>query len=171
MKRFVKRIELAANLAIIIVAILLGVVLLRNYLLRSPVPTKAPAAAEIQAGTKLSLPGVDWNAGKQTLVMALSTKCHFCTESAAFYQRLAQERARNLHLRLVAVFPQASQESEEYLKGLAVNVDDVKQSELASLGVSGTPTLILLNNAGVVEDSWRGKLNDDRQGEVLRRLQ
>ena len=170
MKIFVKRIELAANLAIIVVAILLGVVLLRN-LLRSPVPTRAPAAAEIQAGTKLSLPGVDWNASKQTLVMALSTKCHFCTESAAFYQRLAQERARKLNLRLVAVFPQASRESEEYLRGLAVNVDDVKQSELASLGVSGTPTLILLNNAGVVEDSWRGKLNDDRQGEVLRRLQ
>jgi len=171
MKVLVKRIELVANLAIIVVAILLGVVLVRNYLFRSPVPTQAPATTGIQAGTKLSLPSVDWNSSRQTLVMALSTKCHFCTESAPFYQRLAQECAGNRNVRLIAVFPQTSRESEEYLKGLALNVDDVKQSELGSLGVSGTPTLILLNNEGVVEDSWRGKLNGDREGEVLRRLQ
>lgn len=171
MNTFVKRIEFAANVAIIVVAILLGVVLVRNYLFRSPTPTQIPAVAGIETGTKLSLSGVDWNTSKRTLVMALSTECHFCTESAPFYQRLAQERARNLNLRLIAVFPQKSQESLEYLKGLAVNVDDVRQSELASLGVSGTPTLILLNNQGVVEDTWRGKLNGDREGDVLRRLQ
>jgi thiol-disulfide isomerase/thioredoxin len=171
MKNFVKRIEFAANLAIIVVAILLGVVLVRTYLFRSPAQKQIPAVAEIETGTKLSLSGVDWNASKRTLVMALSTKCHFCTESAPFYQRLAEERARNLNVRLIAVFPQKSQESLEYLKGLAVNVDDVRQSELASLGVSGTPTLILLNSQGVVEDTWRGKLNDDREGDVLRRLQ
>jgi hypothetical protein len=171
MKNFVKRIEFAANLAIIVVAILLGVVLVRSYVFRSRVRTQSPAIAGVETGTKLSLSGVEWTASKRTLVMALSTKCHFCTESAPFYQRLAQERARNLNLRLVAVFPQTSQESLEYLKGLAVNVDDVKQSELASLGVSGTPTLILLNSQGVVENSWRGKLSGDREGDVLRRLQ
>ena len=171
MKTFVKRIEFAANIAIIVVAILLGVALVRNYLFRSPAQTQIPAVAGIETGTKFSLSGVDWNASKQTLVMALSTKCHFCTESAPFYQRLAQERARNLNLRLIAVFPQKSQESLEYLKGLAINVDDVRQSELASLGVSGTPTLILLNSQGVVEETWRGKLNGDREGDVLRRLQ
>jgi thiol-disulfide isomerase/thioredoxin len=171
MKTVVKRIELAANLAIIVVAILLGVVLVRNYFIRSPSAIQPSRTAQVEDGMKLSLSGVDWTASKQTLVMALSTKCHFCTESAPFYQRLAQERAKNANLRLVAVFPQTSRESEEYLKGLAVNVDDVRQSELASLGVSGTPTLILLNNQGVVETTWRGKLNGDREGEVLRRLQ
>lgn len=171
MKALIKRIELVANLAIIVVAILLGVVLVRNYLFRSPVPTQAAAITGIQAGTKLSLPNIDWNANRQTLVMALSTNCHFCTESAPFYQRLVQERVGHRNVRLIAVFPQPSREGEEYLKGLALNVDDVKQAELGSLGVSGTPTLILLNNEGVVEDSWRGKLNGDREGEVLRRLQ
>ena len=171
MKTFVRRIEFAANLAIIVVAILLGVVLVRNYFFRSPAQTQIPAVTQIETGTKVSLSGVDWNTSKRTLVMALSTTCHFCTESAPFYQRLAQERDRNLNLRLIAVFPQKSQESLEYLKGLAVKVDDVRQSELASLGVSGTPTLILLNSQGIVEDTWRGKLNEDREGDVLRRLQ
>lgn len=171
MKTLVKRIELAANLAIIVVAILLAVVLLRSYVRRPPAPIQASTTAGIRAGTKLSLPGIDWSARGQTLVMALSTTCHFCTESAPFYQRLAQERARNLNLRLIAVFPQTSGESEEYLKRLAVHVDDVKQSDFMALGVSGTPTLILLNNQGVVEDSWRGKLTGDKEAEVLRRLQ
>jgi thiol-disulfide isomerase/thioredoxin len=171
MKPLVKRIELAANLAIIVVAILLTVGLIRTYFFRPTTPPRPSAPAGIQTGEKLSLPGVDWTASEQTLVMALSTTCHFCTDSAPFYQRLSQERARSLNLRLIAVFPQVNQESEAYLKGLAVKVDNVRQSELASLGVNGTPTLILLNKQGVVEDFWRGKLSDDKQAEVLRRLQ
>jgi len=154
MKRFVKRVELVANLAIIVVAILLGMVLVRNYLFRSSVQKiQGRATAEVQPGTKLSLTVVDWNANKHMLVMALSTTCHFCTDSEPFYRRLAQERAENLNVRLIAVLPQTSRESEEYPNGLAVNVDDVKQSELASLGLSGTPPLILLNDQGIVEYS------------------
>jgi hypothetical protein len=170
MNAFAKRIELVANLAIIVVATLLAVVLVRSYLLRRPSATQTTATSGIRAGTNLSLPGVDWSANGQTLVMALSTQCHFCTESAPFYQRLAQERAKNPNLRLIAVFPQATPEGQEYLKGLGVNVDDVRQSKLESLGVSGTPTLIMANNQGIVEDSWRGRLTGDKEAEVLRRL-
>jgi hypothetical protein len=169
MNKFVKKAELFANVAIIVVAILLAAVLVQSYLLRRPT-TQARPTVQIRAGTRLSLPDVDWNYNGKTLVMALSTKCHFCTESAPFYQRVAQERSRNLNLRLVAVFPQQSAESEEYLKGLGVAVDEVKQSELGQFGVSGTPTLILLNNHGIVENSWLGRLNDDKESEVLRLL-
>lgn len=170
MNKFVKKAELFANVAIIVVAILLATVLVKSYLLHRFTTSQPRPTVQIRAGSKLSLPGVDWNSNGKTLVMALSTKCHFCTESAPFYQRVAQERSRNLNLRLVAVFPQQSAESQEYLNGLGVAVDEVKQSELGQLGVRGTPTLILLDNHGTVENSWRGRLNHDEESEVLRLL-
>src|SRR5260370_10840706 len=165
-----KKIELVAKLAIIAVAILLGAVVIRSFFFsRSQGQPQAPIQA-IQPGTHLSLPGVDWKANGRTLVLALSTQCHFCTESAPFYQGVAQERAKNSNLRLVAVFPQPIQEGQKYLKELGVNVDDVRQSQLETLGVSGTPTLIMANNQGIVDDSWHGKLSSDKEAEVLRRL-
>jgi len=169
MSTLIKRIEVLANVAIIFVAILLGVILVRNYMLpRSRAPQQP--AASIPAGTKLSLPGVDWKANGKTLVLALSTACHFCTESAPFYQRVAQERAKAGNIRLVAVFPQPVPEGQKYLSSLGVTVDEVKQAQLESIGVIGTPTLIMTDGQGAVAESWRGKLPSEKESELLGRL-
>lgn len=170
MSSLIKRIELIANLAIIVVAILLGVVLVRSYLFPRSLAFQTANASAIQPGTKLSLSGVDWKANGRTLVMALSTQCHFCSESASFYQRIAQERAKSGSVRLVAVLPQPVEESQKYLKELGVTVDEIKQAKLDSFGVNGTPTLIVANDQGIVTDSWRGKLTDEKENVVLSRL-
>src|SRR5437899_5098165 len=107
MSSLMKKIEVAANVAIIAVAILLGATLVRSYLLsrvllsRAQTQTTQPVAA-IQPGTQLSLPDIDWQTNGRTLILALSTECHFCTESAPFYHRVAEERAKNGNLRLLA---------------------------------------------------------------------
>jgi len=101
--------------------------------------------------------------------MALSTQCHFCTESPPFYQRVTKVDPKIPNLRLVAVFPQSTSESESYLKNLDVRVDDVKQSP-SLLGVRGTPTLILTDEQGAVVQSWYGKLSSTQEQEVLARL-
>lgn len=172
MNSLIKRIELVANLAIIAVAILVAMVLVRSYLLprfRPPQQT-VRSAIGIGPGTQLSLPGIDWKGNGGTLLLALSTQCHFCTESGPFYKRIVDERVRNPKLRLVAIFPQSVPEAQKYLRDLGVNVDDVRQSQLESLGVDGTPTLIIGNNEGIVADFWRGKLTSDKEAEVLSRL-
>jgi hypothetical protein len=51
-----------------------------------------------------------------------------------------------------------------------VHVDDVKQVPLNTLGVRGTPTLLLVNDAGVVTDVWTGKLQPDQEAQVLAAL-
>lgn len=170
MSGIIKRIELVANLAIIAVAILLGVVLVRNYLLpRFQAPQRA-AATSIPPGTRLSMPGVDWKANGRTVVLALSTGCHFCTESAPFYQRVAHERAKAGNIRLVAVFPEPVSEGQKYLSNLGVAVDEVRQARLDSIGVAGTPTLILADNQGAVIESWLGRLPNEKESEFLGRL-
>jgi len=67
--------------------------------------------------------------------------------------------------------PQTSDESKKYLDELGVAIEEVKQAKLDSIGVHGTPTLILVDNQGVVMASWVGKLSADGEADVLRRLQ
>ena len=103
-------------------------------------------------------------------MLALSTGCHFCTESASFYKELVQKRAKQGNIRLIAVLPQPVDAGRKYLSDLGIAVDDVRQLAPNSLGVHGTPTLLLVNKDGVVTDSWRGKLSPDKELEVMARL-
>jgi hypothetical protein len=175
MKYKIRRsVEVCANLAIIVVAIAVVAVLVRSYLF----PTSAVGPTQTQQrpggpskGTKLEVSGVDWSQSGTTLVLALQKGCHFCTESAGFYQRLAQQASGQKGVRLVAVFPQSPEEGKSYLDSLKVPIGDIRQSSLPGLGVSGTPTLILVDSKGVVKQSWVGHLPPEGETEVLRLLQ
>jgi thiol-disulfide isomerase/thioredoxin len=167
-----RKIEIATNIAIIIVTALLCGVLIKKHIISPPTPPANALTAnnqfQLQAGTKLSLPGIDWQKNGQTLLLVLSTTCHFCSESAPFYQQLVKELDGSTHA--VAVLPQSVSDSRGYLNRLGVVVDDIQQSELSLLGVRGTPTLILVNDKGVVVDSWVGKLPDDDQAKLINRV-
>ena len=168
MNNLTKRIEMLANVAIIVVAVLLGGVLVRRYLW--PEAQSSPAQSRIQPGTKLSVPGIEWDKNERTLLLVLSTTCHFCTESSPFYQRLAQEKAKKGGVGLVAVLPQSVGESQKYLSDLGVPVDDIKQASLDTVQARGTPTLIMADRTGTVVESWVGKLPAEAEVEVLERF-
>ncbi len=129
-----------------------------------------PVAANIQSGAKADFINVDWGKSDRTLLLVLQAGCHFCSESAPFYKRLAGEAAQASGIHLVAVLPQDVAEGSQYLNSLGLNIGDVRQAQLDALGVSGTPTLILIDGTGVVMKSWVGKLSGDREAEVLTQL-
>ncbi|HEY9285591.1 MAG TPA: hypothetical protein VIP46_19225, partial [Pyrinomonadaceae bacterium] len=95
MENFAKKLEVAANVAIVVVAVLLSAVLVRSYLAapseREDVRPTVQTQRTLQNGESINLPGIDWQKNGRTLLMALSTTCHFCTESGPFYQRLVRE--------------------------------------------------------------------------------
>ncbi len=162
------KLESLANLATIIVSLVLTAVLIRVFLLPQPRPAANLTDQHIGINLKQSLPDVDWAKNKRTLVLAVSTQCHFCTESAPFFQRIQKERPRDL--KLLAVLPQAVDEGRKYLDGEGVHVDDVKQATLSSIGVTGTPTMLLVDGKGTVAKAWEGKLQPDQQAVVLAAL-
>jgi hypothetical protein len=175
MNKLAQRIELASHIAIITVAVLIGLVLVKNYLLTDSksksAANKATAGDTSEPGIigkAISLPDVDWKKGDQTLVLALSTGCHFCTESAPFYKEVIQKRRGST--RLVAVLPQSVEAGRKYLADLGIAVDDVRQAPPTSLGVQGTPTLLLVNKEGVITGSWLGKLRPEKELEVIAHL-
>ncbi|MET0647768.1 MAG: thioredoxin family protein [Pyrinomonadaceae bacterium] len=166
------KIEVAANLSIIVVGLLLCVVLVKSYVIPAPARQAAgePAGTRgiIKSGEAVALSGVDWEKNGKTLLMVLSTTCHFCTQSGPFYRRLVKEHG---DAKLVALVPQSADEGQSYLKGLGVEVDDVRQASLGDLGVSGTPTLVLVDGKGVAADVfWVGAPSPNRENEVVSRL-
>lgn len=175
----IKKLEVLANVAVVITSVVLCSVLVKKYFFsqakrEAPVEaskSSAPSASRgpsIQAGTKLSLPGIDWSKSGHTLLLALSTTCHFCSESAPFYQKLQQQKPSDV--RIVAVLPQPVEESRNYLTKLGVSVNDVVQSSLGSVGVSGTPTLLLVDNNGSITGSWIGKLSESEAVRVVEQM-
>ena len=159
--------EVAANIAIVLVALVVVAVMAKQYLWPRPSP-KPPAG--VAAGTKLSIPGVDWAQNESTLIVALQKGCHFCSESAPFYQQLVKEMQDKNGVKLVAVLPQSPDDAKQYLDSIKVPITDVKQEQLSTFGVQGTPTLILVDAHGVVTDSWVGRLPPERQTEVVAKL-
>ena len=146
-----KKVELVANVAIIVVALAVGVALYKNYFTKNP-PNSPPVNNQVSKGTKVALADVDWGKTDQTLVLALSAECRFCTESAPFYQHLIREKAGSKSFELIAVLPQPESRGREYLKNLGVDIEQVKQAEPRTFGVQGTPTLLLVNKNGEVID-------------------
>jgi hypothetical protein len=71
---------------------------------------------------------------------------------------------------VIAVLPQTQTEAEKYLHDADVSVNQFVSTQLATLGVSGTPTLLLVNSKGKVEKVWNGLLDQTRQEDVLAQL-
>lgn len=128
MKSFARTIEVIANVAIIFVAISLGLVLIsrtvRSY--RGTVSESVNTAPV--KDQKIQLPGVDWSKNEKTLVMAISSTCHFCTESAAFYRDICARTCVHYSSGTTS----KCNESRNYLSNLGVQADEVLQARLSS---------------------------------------
>ena len=159
-----KKIETFANVAIIIVA--LSILSLGGY--RYFYSNSEPET--IKPGTKLPLSQVNWSLKKQTLILVLQKGCHFCSESAAFYRRLLNENQIQNNTQIIAVLPDPVETSKSYLKELEVEVSEIRQSNLSSIGIRGTPTVILANQQGEIVESWVGKLNAENEEKVLQKV-
>jgi hypothetical protein len=161
-----KRLEVAVNIAILcaflMVAALAGQ---RFWSARSGNRISDP-----EIGAKVSLAGVDWSKSNRTLVMALSTTCHYCSESAEFYKRLLPA-ATSHGVPVVAVLPQTIPEAHSYLEGLGVHIQDVLQTPLAAVDAAATPTLLVVDSNGKISKAWVGKLAPEGENRVLASLQ
>jgi hypothetical protein len=147
-----RKIEIAANAATILVAILVCFTLVQRARESRPTPTS------VKSGDSLRIPGMDWKGAKANLVLALSTECRYCTDSVPFYRRVVSKlAAAGVHT--VALFPQTDAVAAAYLKKHQVDVGVVRQTALPRLRIYNTPTVVLVNGEGVVSQVWQGRLS------------
>ncbi len=173
-----RHVEFASNIGIVVTAVA-SCVMAGRLLLHAPsahTPTVTmPNATRVGLatrsalpGARIALPGVTWSQRDRTVLLILSTRCHFCTDSAPFYKRLSTAlRARSHNAGLIAVLPQANGESERYLTGLGVTVDSIVQAPLLTTGVQGTPTILIVDKTGVIQRAWMGRLSAELEREVI----
>ncbi len=92
------KIEVVANVIVILLAVVIGSVFFKDRF-----TTPAPESSQVKGGDRLpSMDGWDWGAHDRTLVFALRKGCHFCEDSAPFYQRLLAQQLCYLGARALA---------------------------------------------------------------------
>lgn len=118
MSKLSQKAEFTANILIIVVAVLLIGVFVQKYFF-STIAVNQKARVQPVIGSKLNVSDVNFSSQPKTLVLALSTGCRFCNESAPFYKRII-ENTQNKNVNLVAVFPTSIEESTAHLNELGL---------------------------------------------------
>ncbi len=157
-----RTLEIVANIAIVVVAL----VILGNFLWSRIRPKQNLSGPSV--GASVSLSGVDWKQNRSTLLMVLQRGCKYCEESVPFYQKLHDQR-KGQQPRMLAVVPGEPTQIERYLADQGVRTDGILNASLADLNVSGTPTLLLVDETGGIKDVWVGKLDENREKEVFQK--
>jgi thioredoxin-related protein len=157
--------ETTTNCAVIIVAVVVLSLFVRDWFNVRTNPTTEPG---IHRGQKLDNPPVTLKSVR-TLLIAMATTCHYCSESVGFYNRLAKmnENLKN-GSDIVAIFPNSADDVNRYATEHELKVPVVPSVNFAALHLSATPTIILLDNKGGVQDFWIGKLSENTEAEVIK---
>jgi hypothetical protein len=112
--------------------------------------------------------GYNWNSHPETLVLAIRKGCHYCEASLPFYKKLvALEDKKSLRAHVLAVMPDDRDAGSQLLQANGLMVDAVFKMPLDSIHVSGTPTVLLLDTHGRVEEGWSGQLPPRGENEVI----
>lgn len=128
----------------------------------TPEPFKAGEPAE-------ALPGVTYRSTRDqsTLVMYVSSACHFCAASMPFYEKLHETAVTRGTTRLVAVSDEPASTLTAYLQQHNVDVDEV-----VSYGgrAKPTPTLVLVDSSGMIRSVWVGQQGADGEQAILKAI-
>jgi hypothetical protein len=159
------RLESLSNIAVIVAAVALCVVLVRSQW-----PSDQSGSPQALEGSTIDIAALTSAPAKRNLVMVLSQTCHFCEKEMPFYRSLGELKLDG-KAALVAVFPPNEPEPAKFLAARSVRADHVVNSPLAGLQIRGTPTLLLVDANGKIERAWVGALAPDGHKEVLESLQ
>ena len=107
---------------------------------------------------------------KKTVVLYLNPGCHFCEESMIFYRRLIRGARDRKDIEIVIATPLAEEIGRAYAHMSGLDVERVLMLSPATVGLPGTPTVLLLDHQAVVTGSWVGKLKPPQESEVEQAL-
>ena len=120
------------------------------------------------AETLPPIAGVDFTAHARTLVIVVRAGCVFAERSMPFYRRLQQLQAGGVtSAGLVAVLPDDRVTASNLLRIHDLDVPSAPNVPLASLKMTGTPAIVLVDRDRTVVRVWEGLLSPAAESEVL----
>lgn len=161
--------EVATNVAVLMASLVVLSVYGLSYLAGKP---KTVLTVGLQKGqTVRALPQHDFGSSSQTLIIAMNTECHFCTESVPFYNQVIEtQQALDKPTRVIAIFPNTEEEVKRYTHQQRLKADTISGVNLSALNLSATPTVILVDSGGRVLDFWIGKLAENAEQQIIKSL-
>ena len=161
--------DVTTNVVVVLFAVVAIGVLVKNYF----APPGVKTSVAVKKGSVFpEITGVDYKQTPRTLIIALNVDCRYCTRSVPFYNSLAEARQENANqVNIVAAFINKEQALvKSYAEEKKLSVEAIAGVDLDKLGIHSTPTLILVDSAGKVLDSWSGELQPDGEREVFTAL-
>lgn len=160
-------IEVATNVAVLLAAV--TVVAFFAYSYFAPPPSPVRLQTGLQKGQVLpQIEGLDYSKSPQTLLIAMNTKCKFCTSSVPFYNQLVEKQKQSgKEVRIVAAFSNAPDEVQQYVAEKQFAVETLAAADLAKLGLVNTPTVVLVDNKGRILNFWMGQLPAEGEKHLL----
>ena len=158
-------IELALQDVIAIAVVVAAGVLVKRNVWPGQSSGRIPS---INAGERLTIPNVDWAQNKKTLVFFLKKDCAYCTSSASFYRQLVEDATKR-NVKCLAVLPNTPEDARKYLQYIELPIENVYTGPLRDYKISGTPTVLFVDNTGIVRSVWIGA-QTDREEEMRDKL-
>jgi hypothetical protein len=119
--------------------------------------------AGLRVGDKVApLANFDYHQHDKSVLLFLDSTCVHCIASLPTYKRLydkVRERPGSA-VAIVGFFPSGNQINEFRKRGFEL---PAKSVSFASFQVRGTPTVILINKEGTIENFWIGELPPDAE--------
>ncbi|MDQ3665559.1 MAG: rhodanese-like domain-containing protein [Acidobacteriota bacterium] len=169
-----RKLEIIFDAAIVVTALVLCGLLIKRYYAPAQVgdakSTLTDTVQRLKIGSRFPLTGLDWAKNAHTLVLAISKDCKYCAESIVFYRQLSMHRRGQSHFRLMVILPQSANDGLKQLNDSGVFVDEVRQMPLQSIGLDIVPTLLLVNDQGIITNIWSGKMLSNQESELFSHL-
>ncbi|HQZ18228.1 MAG TPA: hypothetical protein PKU70_01830 [Vicinamibacteria bacterium] len=163
MSKVIGALEIAANIAIVLIAALL-VGLSLGWI----GPARAPGQpAWVQVGDQILIDGADWKDQLPQVVVVFGSQCHFCREGGDFYSKLLGLADQHvIGLTFVANRGDAHA-TRSALKEMGLGVALVAEADFGKNRFYGTPILLLTDATKKVRQVWRGRLAADAEAAAL----
>lgn len=169
MDKIGKALEVAANIAIITLAVYLLFAVTGSWW-KQKGSEHSSSLFEFVKGDKFQIAGIDWSQNDLNLLVIVSTTCRYCIESGKFYGSISTLKKSLGSFNLFVAFPQDANENQIFLRSHGIDADRVIVGGIdPSLGAR-TPTLILVGPDGEILDFWIGRLPPEKEDEILARL-
>lgn len=158
--------ETGSNIAVVLVAVLIiGVFTWQYFAGKQP----SELQSGLHKGANLSqLSGYDFSSSPKTLIIAVHSKCGYCSASIPFYNRVTESLKDKNIVRAIAVFPGSDTDAKQYVEAQGLKTDSVVMADFRALHINNTPTMILVDSKGKIIDFWVGQLTEDKQQQVMK---
>ena len=162
-------IEVASNVAVVVVALVVVISFIRGYISPSP-PVRLQGG--LQKGTQFpQVMGIDFSKSQRTLLVALDPNCESCVESLPFFKSLADKLySKSNEAKMVAVFESSEEPTKRYVRENQLKADAVFGVDFKALNLNAIPAIILIDNRGTVIDFWLGKPSNSIEDQIIKQL-